>query len=306
MIIPVVDSIDNYSTLVPECLYPVNGFALQTASGGIAAVTSAVLESLNLLRRTRKLFISYRRTESKAAAIQLYEHLDSSGFDVFLDTLSIRPGEPFQEVLWHKLSDTEVVILLDTPGYLQSRWTSEELAKASAMSIGIIQVIWPDHQPDPISSLCERLYLSSKDITPDANGLLSFTDDAVAEITKLAESLRARSLSARYHNLIGELKINASELGIEVTLQPQQYVMIETPHKKVAAIPTVGVPEALRYQEFVELLEAVHNSDSEGAVLLYNDNNLRKRWQEHLQWLDTHLPIKSVRIAQVRQWLTSL
>ncbi|UPL50214.1 toll/interleukin-1 receptor domain-containing protein [Hymenobacter sublimis] len=306
MIIPVVDSLDYYQTLVPECLYPVNGFALQTASGGVAAVTSAVLETLNLLRRTRKLFISYRRKESKVAAIQLYEHLDSCGFDVFLDTLSIRPGEPFQEVLWHKLSDTDVVILLDTPGYLQSRWTSEELAKASAMSIGIIQVIWPGHQPDPITSLCERLYLSSQDVTPDANEQLSFTDDAVAEIAKLAESLRARSLSARYYNLVGELKLSASELDIEVILQPQQFVIIKTPHKEIAAIPTVGVPEAMRYQEFSELLVAVHDSTSDGAVLLYDDNNLRKRWQEHLQWLDTHLPIKSVRIAHIKQWLTSL
>jgi hypothetical protein len=306
MIIPVVDSLDDYPALVPECLYPVNGFALQTASGGIAAVTSTVMETLNLLRRTRKLFISYRRAESRAAAIQLYEHLDSSGFDVFLDTLSIRPGEPFQEVLWHKLSDTDVVILLDTPGYLKSRWTSEELAKASAMSIGIIQVIWPDHEPDPISSLCERLYLGSQDVIPDANGLLSFTDAALAEITRLAESMRARALSARYYNLVGELKLNARELNIEVTLQPQQYVLIKTPRKEVAVIPTIGVPEALRFQECGELLDAIHDSASEGAVLLYDDNNLRKRWQQHLQWLDTHLPIKSVRIAQVRQWLTSL
>ncbi|WP_400194257.1 toll/interleukin-1 receptor domain-containing protein [Hymenobacter sp. B81] len=306
MIIPVVNNLTSYQSLVPECLYPVNGLELKAASGGIAAITSVVLEVLNLLRRTRKLFISYRRLDSRAAAIQLYEHLDGSGFDVFLDTVSIRPGEPFQEVLWHKLSDTDVVVLLDTPGYMQSRWTSAELARASAMSIGIIQVIWPGHQPDPASALCERIYLSSADVSTDANGMETLTDATVASITTLAESLRARSLSARYHNLVSELKLTADELNFEVVLQPQQYVLIKTPHKEVAAIPTVGVPEALRYQEVGEILEAVGNSSSEGAILLYDDNNLRQKWQQHLQWLDGHLPIKSVRIAKVKQWLSSL
>jgi len=102
------------------------------------------LEGLGLLRERRRLFISYRRVEASGVAAQLYEALDAAGFDVFLDTHGIlRPGEPFQEVLWHRLADTDVALLLDTPGFLASRWTEEELARANVSNIQILQVLWP-------------------------------------------------------------------------------------------------------------------------------------------------------------------
>ena len=103
-------------------------------------VASVLLEGLGLLRKSRRLFISYRRVETQGVAIQLYEQLDASGFDVFLDTHSLRPGEPFQEVVWHRLADTDVVVLLDSPGFLASRWTEEELARANSTNLQILQL----------------------------------------------------------------------------------------------------------------------------------------------------------------------
>ena len=49
-------------------------------------IANIILESFELLRSTRKIFISYRRNESTSIAIQLYEALESYNYDVFLDT----------------------------------------------------------------------------------------------------------------------------------------------------------------------------------------------------------------------------
>lgn len=119
--------------------------------------------------------------------------MEKAGFDVFLDTHSIRPGEPFQEELWHRMTDSDVVILLNTPNFLDSQWTKEELAKASAMSLGVIQIIWPDCSPLKESDLFKTIQLESEII--GADGCLS--NEIIFQIISETESIRARTLAAR-------------------------------------------------------------------------------------------------------------
>ena len=64
-------------------------------------------------------YLSYKRVDSAAAVLQLHEALGSFGFDVFLDTFDVRPGEDFQAILWHRLCDSDVMIIPDTPGLLR-------------------------------------------------------------------------------------------------------------------------------------------------------------------------------------------
>jgi hypothetical protein len=129
LILPIASDLSKFSTQIPKELANVNGFELASRHD-IEKLVSSILEGFSLLRLSRRLFISYKRDESSTVAIQLYEQLEKNGFDVFLDTHSIRPGEPFQEELWHRMSDTDVVVMLNTPGFLNSRWTTQELAKA--------------------------------------------------------------------------------------------------------------------------------------------------------------------------------
>lgn len=307
VVVPVVNDLSKYRNSVPEILYPINGIELD---GNLAKVTSTCLEALNLLRKSRRLFISYRRQESSKAAIQLYEYLDKSGFDVFLDTVSLRPGDPFQEMLWHRLSDTDVVVLLDTPGFLSSRWTEEELAKASAMTIGILQLVWPDHIPAARSALCEKFYLDKMKnflkyefSTPDN----SLNDETLKQITVAVESLRARSFAARYNNLVKELKNAAVETGCSVSIQVDRHVLVsKSAGKSIATIPAVGVPEAISYQEINQIYTERANPEIVKTVLLYDHRNIRETWYQHLCWLDKHLPVNSVRITEVVQWLQKL
>ncbi|MBD2704682.1 toll/interleukin-1 receptor domain-containing protein [Spirosoma sp. BT702] len=307
IVIPVVTDLTRYNQLTPSSLHLINGSLLSDENGGIEAISNMVLEALNLLRRTRKLFISYRRQESSAVAIQLYEHLHRNGFEVFIDTISIRPGEPFQEVLWHRLSDTDIVVLLDTPGFLDSRWTRDELANTSAMSIGILQLVWPSHNPDDKSSLCKKYYLEDTDFKTSGEGDNNIlTNAAVFAIGKEVESLRARSLAARYSKIVGNVGRVAEDLGIELTVQAERYAIVRKGAKSVAVIPTVGVPEALRYQEIAELLEAIQDKSISEAYLLYDHIMIRNQWCRHLDWLDSHLPVKSIRVFDSEIWLKRL
>ena len=168
----------------------------------------------------RRLFISYRRVESSGVATQLYEALDAAGFDVFLDTQGVlRPGEPFQEILWHRLADTDVALLLDTPGFLDSRWTEEELARANTSNIQMLQLLWPGQTEGATAAFSAFHPLSEDDfagkvpLSPAAQLTALCVDAIVDEV----EGLRARAFSARHAFLVREFALEARKEGLRVS-----------------------------------------------------------------------------------------
>ena len=115
-VIPTIQAADNFAASVPAFLQSTNGLRRRDDDPEMQELAVALLECVGLLRRQRRVFVSYRRVESRNAAVQLYDLLSGRGFDVFLDTHDIRPGEPFQDVLWHRLCDSDVMVMLAYSG----------------------------------------------------------------------------------------------------------------------------------------------------------------------------------------------
>lgn len=61
------------------------------------------------------------------------------------------------------MTDCDVILLLNTPGFLESHWCKEELAEAGSKQIGIVQLVWPNHKIDAISHLSFPLKLEEVD-----------------------------------------------------------------------------------------------------------------------------------------------
>jgi hypothetical protein len=304
IILPVVQNIKKYTSCTPTILHPINGFELKSKAN-IDALVNHILEGLSLLRLSRRLFISYRRKESASVAIQLFERLESAGFDVFLDTHSVRKGDIFQDELWHRLVDTDVVVLLNTKGFLKSQWTKEELAKASGMSIGILQIIWPNHLPEPSSKLSIQFQLSNKSFISNkysgSNAHLQTVP--LNKIIRLTESLRARSLGARQDNIITEFINICRRYAIKCALQPQKFISIGSKGKDYIIIPTVGIPHAFTYDQSRELIDRIRAKKPTGIILLYDHLNIRERWLKHIAWLDEYLPVTSLKVFEAEEWI---
>lgn len=304
-ILPAVSDLNIFSQLVPTQLKGINGLKLKDDSN-IPTLVSSVLEGFSLLRKSRRLFISYRRTESRSIAIQLYEHLDSCGFDVFLDTHSMRPGDDFQEELWQRLVDTDVVVLLDTPGFMDSKWTAQELAKASAMSIGILQLVWPDHVQKSDASLCFPIFLTEESFNSYQTGSDSnqLTEEQLRSIASQVESLRARCLAARQDNLIQEFTATAKNLNIAAHLQPEKFLtLFNKLGTEFVVIPSIGVPQAFTYNQKHQLIKTLRESASSKVFLLFDNRNIRENWISHLDWLDGYLPVKSIKSVEIEKWM---
>lgn len=308
LILPVTSDLAKFSSQIPKELANVNGFELATRND-IEKLVSSILEGLSLLRLSRRLFISYKRDESSTVAIQLYEQLEKNGFDVFLDTHSIRPGEPFQEELWHRMSDTDVVVMLNSPGFLNSKWTTQELAKANSMSIGILQLIWPSHTLERDAELSIPISLTYNNFKNCFWGrsTKSLTKSAIHKIVSQVESLRARSLASRQDNIITEFIASSNRAGIKADLQSEKFITIKrSDGKELVIIPTVGVPQAFTYNQSEELVSRIKSKNVAGAFLLFDHRNIREKWIKHLDWLDNYLPVKTIKIVKVEEWLKTV
>jgi TIR domain len=310
MVVPVVENLSRFNDFVFDELRGINGMELQADDQDMERIAAVLLEGLNLLRKSRRLFISYKRSETQGVAIQLYEALDRNGFDVFLDTLSIRPGEQFQDVLWHRLADTDVIVLLGSPGFLASRWTTKELAAANSTNIQVLHLLWPGNQLNANAAFSRAMPVESKDFQSSSVTLgpeARLKDSVVEKAVVQAESLRARALAARHSYLVEEFCAEARHIGLTPHVQPERFITVESNSGRfVAAVPAVGVPDAVRYHEIEDELSKHPKQHSE-VILLYDERGIQEKWLKHLAWLDSHkLKVRSVQVAQCASWLRSL
>lgn len=297
-IIPAVATLDGFRSLVPATIDGVNGLRLATEED-LERLITAIFENLHLLRLERRLFISYRRAESTPVAMQLYEALDARGFDVFLDTRSVPPAVDVQAELWHRLADSDVVILLDTPHFRVSDWTVQELAQANATSIQILHLLWPGVIADGSSAFSDFNPLQLADfrfgVVPDPTSIL--TDECVSAVCARAENLRARALASRYAYLVDNFCDLAAKYGLDVAVQPERFVSFRRDSETYAIFPAVGVPTALRLEEFEQ---AVRHIDPAPVVrVIYDERGILDRWKVHLGWLSSHLPVKALQVSRL-------
>lgn len=320
LVIPIVEDIGRFTALVPAAISHLNGMSRQDCGANFERLAARVLEGFGLLRERRRLFISYRRIETSSVAAQLYEALDVAGFDVFLDTHGVlRPGEPFQEILWHRLADTDVILLLDTPGFLASRWTEEELARANTANLQILQLLWPGQEEASAAAFSTFYPLSVSDFEDGATlGLAArLRENSTKEIVDAVEGLRARAFAARHAFLVREFLIEAKGFGLIAYMTLDRSIVLRK-HRtgddgndwKMFVLPAVGVPDAERYEGLEQLMrrEAEAGRGYAGPpCLLYDESGIRNRWLEHLRWLNGNiLSVRSVGLREAKQWLRAV
>lgn len=292
-IVPVIPVGGNVATTIPAELQAINAFFVDPSDAGLHGLAALALECLGLLRRQRRVFVSYRRDDSRSLAVQLHDELSGRGFDVFLDTHDILPGDVFQEMLWHRLADCDVVIMLDTKDYFGSKWTKQELGRSLAQGIQILRIIWPGHQPTRHLSLSDAMQLADADF--DKGGQL--VAPRIDEVVQRTESLRSRSVASRHREIAGSLRVQVERIGGRFEgIGAHRAMALTLPNGlAIQAYPVVGVPTA-------ELLNDVHDKalaakHGRFPCLVYDHHGIRPAWRSHLEWLDKR--VKEVRALRV-------
>lgn len=273
--LPIVSDLSNVSAEIPEELTALN--CIGYLDGGPSRIATAAMESLGLLPKQRRVFISYRRTESRDAAVQLFDALSAKLFDVFLDTHGVAPGDDFQSVLWHRLCDCDVLVMLDTATYFASRWTAAEYGRALAKGISVLRIAWPGVASSGRTATAHTIHLDAADLS--AANLLS--DAAIAQIQNKVEEVRSLSHAVRWLNMYSTIERSVKKLGGEVKgagLSNSVQVILPS-GTDLLLVPAVGVPTANSLQS----AEAVGDGLKVGIV--YDHVGLLPSWQAHLEWL---------------------
>lgn len=300
-IIPVYFHKDAFCEEIPKIAWKMNG--KMYTSEKVDTFVNYALEALRLLRQNRKLFISYRRSESTAIANQLFDALIRCNYDVFLDTYSIGAAKNFQEDLHHRLSDCDILIQLYTKEFKTSPWCLEEITSANQKQIGVVELVWPCMKLDIHNHLCEPIQLVEDNFTTNSTDSQShLKNDVVNLITHKVESVRARNMAARQDNLVGEFIKEAMSVG-RTLVQEYKYLIERKKNDEVNVfIPAVGVPqsydcfESLCYKDLLRCPKTrIH--------LIYDDLRIKKRWIEHLDWLNNSLEVKTIKKKEFASWL---
>ena len=230
----------------------------------------------------QRIFISYRRDEAREAALQLFNRLSANIYDVFLDTHGILPAEDFQGVLWHRLCDSDVLVMLDTPTYFDSRWTSAEFGRALSKGISILRIEWPGVVASRRTATTSSLVLNDVEVEATTGKL---TDAALQRISDRVEVVRAESHAVRSLNLFSSLKRAVECVGGEVTgtgIHNAVHIRLAD-GKEIVAYPTLGVPTSVTFNQ------AVERAAGKEAAIVYDHIGLQDQWLRHLAWLGDNI-----------------
>ncbi|AUQ24277.1 toll/interleukin-1 receptor domain-containing protein [Dickeya zeae] len=279
-VIPVVSDLRRVSVEIPELLQPLN--CLAYTDGGAKRVSIALLECAGLLPKQRRVFVSYRRDEARAAALQMFDALSARHFDVFLDTHDIAPAEDFQTILWHRLCDSDVLLMLDTPSYFNSRWTSAEFGRALAKGISVLRVAWPETKPSRGLGTASLAELAEGELD---GGTGRIEDSAIDRICLQLETVRSKSHAVRTINLVSTLRIGIEAIGGEVIgMGVGRGIRVRLPTGQMIVVyPTVGVPTSSTMHE------ASMSSPDESVAILYDHVGLNPQWLNHMDWLGSYI-----------------
>lgn len=288
---------------VPEILHPINGILYKAEN--INSIVNVAFEELRLLRKKRRVFISYKRSDSAAVANQLYDVLSRYQFDVFLDTYSIRGSADFQAELHHRITDSDVLIQLNSPNFKDSKWCEEEISEANARQVGVLQINWPNVRSGATEQLSSVLHLSSMDFRRKRYKSKASTlkSKVVSRIANNVEGIRARNIAARHDNLTAEFVKEAAKQGRTIIKEPLFLIEQRDNDKFWCYIPAIGVPQSMDCFESVKMLEHWGDSLPERVFLIYDDLRILPHWIEHLDWMNKYLEVKTIKKQKFDQWL---
>jgi hypothetical protein len=159
---PVLPRVKNVLKIVGPDLAHLN---VKFWDGSIASVVADVLALAGLTTLDRRVFISYRRTDARPLADQLFDALSRANFDVFLDRFSVDPGVDFQRRLTEELAFKSMVLLLETEHIMESQWTLYEINFARKHRLGLFALQLPRGTAVPALGPDERKVLTPDDFS---------------------------------------------------------------------------------------------------------------------------------------------
>lgn len=285
LILPVLRDPSNFKEYIPDELKEINAIIIKN-NKDIHKLNNRILEWCNKIEVNRKVFISYKRTDSLKLAEQLYDTLIKSHYTPFLDSYSIETGVKFQEYLLHELSDSAIFVFINTPNYEFSSFTLEELNAASLHQMSIIE-IKTNSARDYKEAEFSVVFKLEDDIAPEKE----YSEETINNIVYLIEKERAKAFEFKQQTIIDYVKAINKDKNISVS---DKGVISTIPNTNLY-YPVYHNPLAIDYQKAEKIIEDTSVGDK---FVIYNGIHCRKDVKDHILWLNKSLPLQAMDINE--------
>jgi hypothetical protein len=259
---------------LPKSLQSMNRL---TDVGSAASLAADILRWVQV-GAERKLFLSYRRDDTKNLADQIHHALVQRGYRVYLDRFSGTPGRFFPQEIAEELADKGCVLLLESQNLAKSRWTRWEIAFARHYHLGLMALNVDGASPLPAGPQSpDRMNVS----TQSSSGKLS-ASDLEAAIDFIVQRYSINSIARRvfYEELLR--KISQSEgVGFQ-ELGGGTYAL--SAHGKTALVYPSGRPGNLSELHYTALTSSFPGTLN-FRILAGQHQHLPPRANQELNWL---------------------
>ena len=288
-VLPIVQDVGKFEECIPDTLKSINAFVLQDEKS-VPKLKNRILSWFGLLDNTRKVFISYKRSDTTALAHQIFDTLIKKGYIPFLDSYSLEPGVDFQEYLMNEISDADMFIMLNSSEYDQSDYTKAELVAASRLGIGILQVVFPESKDFEEARFSFVLQL--EDQLPKDK---MYEQETVDDIIYNMERFRAQGFRTKRRILVDGLK-SKYEGKTMVTLEDGSVSVADS---NIIYYPITHVPTSEDLELAYHSMSKLSIPDGTVKKICYYGIHCRFDKRHHMNWLNTfNLPVLSEDISE--------
>lgn len=290
MILPIAQNPDDFKTKFPEVLKQLNGFFLKRDdTESLLRLKNYIAAYFGLLGGNKKVFISYRRTDTEPLAHKLHSELVKRKYNPFLDAYSIDEGVNFQDYLRHELVDSEVVILLDSPDFNSSEYCMEEFNIANQERIPVVDIRFNINPKTNLHRFC-----SYWETGLDCNTANS-DSDLVGKIIEHMESVRAAAYKFKRDYVLDEFYALCRKYDLPV-VEYGSFIRCDTTHE--CFYPLTYIPTATDIYKVNSVFSKIPLFSTYSKKILYNGSYCREDVSSCLSWLDSHLPIHTFNITR--------
>jgi hypothetical protein len=261
-------------------------------------VVPDILRAAGIDETERRIFVSYVRQDSMAAADQLFDELTHRGFDVYLDRFRGQPGTDFRHRLTRELAHKAMVLLLASPGVVQSRWTLFELLFARLYGLGILAI---DLSAAFSTSVIHRLPLVSSEVTRLPKAAIArrrrpvrLEKSAVSPLCDEVVAAHTQSLLARRQRLVLTVDALLRHVGAHVVATDPSGRIVATSTTAAGGRQSYSIRVSPRPAELADFHLSHAQAGGAKAVVAAPASWERGAARESLDWLETTCAIPLV------------
>jgi hypothetical protein len=239
----------------------------------------------------QKLFLSYRRQDTKALADQIHEGLSRRGFQVYLDRFSWTPGRLFPEEIAEELAERGTMLLLESSGLYLSRWTQWELSFARMYHFGIIALNVNGAPYERGIDVPDRCNVTTNHVGELSGTNLISVLDFIAHRYGIAEAKRRVYFEA----LVRRAALNT---GAQMTVRPDGLFEISSNRYRGLALPS-GRPANLLDLSGLGRARSLLGPRNCEAILIGQHEHLPPNVREDVNWLARDIKVTMVSTMNV-------